>query len=229
MKKHFNYLFALLLLLALLLVFIGCSDHSNGEKEDDEKDDPIGDLDETFKTKEEVVKALTNYSFKYTYTYYDGEETQVLDIVDIKNNEAWLYEYDDLIILANKTTKSSYMLNKEDKTGMIIDLTDDYESFSSWGTHLFSWYDNVDGFKKIKTEKILNRDCNVYEYSFGTIKYTYYIDREYDLCLKFDFTESLTNSKSSFVFTEFKIGGIKTTDITAILEDYEIDDYRTGE
>ena len=232
MKKYVNFLCAFLLLALFLLVSIGCGKPSDGEnkKEDEKKEDETKEeLDVTFKTKDEVIETLTNYSFKYTYSFNDGEETQVLEMIDIKNNEAWLYGFDDSIFIAYKTTKSLYMLSKEDKTGLLMDLTDDTESFNNWGTYLFGWYENVSGFKKVKTEKVLNRDCNVYEYSFGTIKYTYYIDKEYDLCLKFDLTESSTNSKTSFVFTEFKIGGVKLNDIIGMLEEYDIEDYRTSE
>lgn len=220
MNKYVKILFGFLLCVIVILSSVACTNP------DEDEDGGNGNQDEQFLTQEQVKKSLTNYSFKYQSSYYDGTKTTIVNIVDMRNEDAWQYGFGEVIFLANIKTTSLYMLNTEDKTGMLTKLDEEMTSFSNWGTYLFGWYENVSSFKKVGTDKVVNRMCNVYEFSFGTIKYTYYIDRQYDLCLKYEIFESSSNVKTTFTFTEFKMGGVKTEEILAVLEGYTIDDYR---
>lgn len=220
MIKIVKNLFGLFLIIILVLSTVACV---KTPEEDKDKKDP----EETFLTQEEVKKNLTNYSFKYQISFFDGTDTKILNITDIRNEDAWQYGLDEIIFLANMKTKSLYMLDKQNKTGTLTDLDDEMNSFSNWGSYLFGWHENVGGFKKISTEKVVNRSCTVYEFSYGTLKYTYYIDRQYDLCLKYEIFESSSNNKTTFTFTEFKMGGVTTEQVMGVLDGYEIDDYRS--
>lgn len=220
MKKYVKILLGFILCVILVLGSVGC------DKTDQEEEKKAGS-DEKFLTQEEVEKKLTNYSFKYQSSYNDGTKTTVLNITDMRNEDAWQYGLDEVIFLANMKTESLYMLNKQEKTGVLTNLDKEMNSFSNWGHYLFGWYENVAGFKKVRTEKVVNRSCSVYEYSYGTLKYTYYIDREHDLCLKYEIFESATNAKTTFAFTEFKMGGVTTEEVLGVLEGYIIDDFRT--
>lgn len=220
MKRYVKVFFGFLFILIFILGFTGCVKPS----EDDEKEEG---LDEEFLTKEEAVKKLTNYSFAYQISYVDKDETTVLNITDIRTEDAWQYGDADMLFVADMKTESMYMLNQKEKTGMLTDLDKNMNAFSDWGSHLFNWHENVSSFKKIKNEKVVNRLCIVYEVAYGTIKYTYYIDREYDLCLKYEIIESSQNLNTTFTFTSFKVGGVTANDVLKVLEDYQIDDYRT--
>lgn len=226
MKNITKLVFAFFILTASIF-YLGACDNGKEDEKEDKKDEKT---DEKFMTQEEVEDKLKNYSFEYTFTYTEDGEVTSSEYIDMRTEEAWLFRTgtkgDTLTFLANKNTKSLYMLNDEEKTGLIMTLEDDFESFDGWGMHLFGWYSYADDFVKKGTKDIAGRTCTIYEYTFGTIKYTYYIDREYDLCLKFDLYESSANITSSFVYTYFQINNVKTEDIMDVLDGYEIEDYR---
>ncbi|WP_413827417.1 hypothetical protein [Methanobrevibacter sp. UBA313] len=227
MRKYLKNLITMFVCVGLMLSLSACGDNSGNEgnqKEDKKTQD-------TFLTREEVIKNLKNYSFKYSYTFSEKGETDTITYSDKRTENAWIFSTegeDAIIFLANKDTSSLYMLYPGDKIGTLIDLEDDFDSFSGWGTHLFSWYDHAKDFSKKGTATVAGRTCNIYEYAFGTLKYSYFIDKEYDLCLKFEITESKNSMKTTFAFTEFKMGGVTTEEIMAVLEGYEIDDYRVN-
>lgn len=228
MTKYYKYLITMFVCIALILSFSACGGDPNINEDENLNEDNI--IKETFLSKEEVINSLKNYDFKYSYTFTENDKTNTISYVDTRAENAWAFSTESdssIIFLANKTTSSLYMLYPEDKTGTLVDLDDNFDSFSEWGSHLFSWYDHSSDFTKKGTSTIAGRTCNIYEYTLGTLKYSYFIDREYDLCLKFEIIESTSSIKTTFTFTEFKMGGVTTDEIMAVLEGYQIDDYRT--
>lgn len=228
MKKYIKIFAISILCLVLALCFIGCQSNANTDMEDDESEETkeTQETPETFKTKDEIVRSLTNYSFKYQLSYNDGEETTVTNYIDKQTDGAWLYVIEDTAFLADIAEEALYMLDMEDHTATLIDLDEEMNSFSGWGGVLFGWYDQASNFNKTGTATVIGRTCDVYEYTFGTLRYTYYIDQAYDMCLKYEISESSLSQNTVFVFTEFNIGNVKTSDILSILEGYTVEDYR---
>lgn len=196
--------------------------------EDDSNNPPQGNVDTelTFKSREEIVDSLTNYSFEYQITYQDGDGVNTSSFIDMKTTNAWLYMSENTFaFLADIDTQSMYMLDMEEKTAILTDLDEDMSSFSSWGTLFFDWYEYEDNLHKTGSATIAGRSCDIYEYSFGTLKYVYHLDKEYDICLKFELIAS-TTEKTTFIFTKFQIGGVLTQDVLSIIDGYVIDDFR---
>lgn len=225
MKKNWKNFKTLLISMGLMVSLSACAGTSN--EQNTSGDDNTSQ--ETFLTREEVEKKLKNYSFAYSYTFTENGVTEIVSYSDKRSEDAWLFSTDGespIIFLANKKTMALYMLYPDDKIGALFNLEDDFEAFGGWGIHLFSWYEHAEDFTKKGTAIIAGKTCTVYEYGLGSLKYAYYIDREYDLCLKFEVSDAKSSMKSTFEFTKFQIGGVTTQEIMAVLEGYKIDDYR---
>lgn len=225
MKKYMKIFAISIFCLVLALCLIGCQSDADIDAEEEEGEE-TQETPETFKTKEDVIRSLTNYSFKYKLSYNDGDKITVTNFTDMQTADAWLYVIEDSGFLADIAEDSLYMLNMEDNTAILTDLDEEMDSFSGWGGVLFGWYDQASSFNKTGTAAVVGRSCNVYEYTFGTLRYVYYIDQVYDICLKYEISESSISESTVFMFTEFAIGNIKTSEILSILEDYTVDDYR---
>lgn len=227
MKKWLNVLAIGIILVLLSLCCIACGPAADNNDDDTTPDEnnQQGQLQESFKTQAEIQAQLKNYSFEYKLTYFEGEEERITTYVDIQTQDAWLYGVENTIFVADRVNEDLYMLDPEDMIGTVMNL-ETMDSFSGWGLVLFNWHNDISHLKKTGTATVLNRACNKYGYKLGTIEYTYYIDKEYDICLKYEINESITSAQTEFTFTKFKVGNVTTQEILGIIDDYDVTDYR---
>lgn len=224
MKKFIKIFTLFTICIVISLSCIACKKTNDPSLNPDTLSNTI-ETTQTFKSKKEVIDSLTNYSFEYQISYQEDETTKITSYIDMRTSDSWLYIVEKTAFLANINTQSLYMLDLEGKTATLTDLDEDMTSFSTWGTVLFGWYEHASLFSKKGSSTIVGRACDVHEYNLGTLKYVYYLDKEYDICLKYEITASPTQ-KTTFEFTEFKIGDILTQEVLSILDGYQIDDYR---
>lgn len=209
---------ALLILVVLMCFTVVLS--ACGELNDliDNIDDFIATTD-TFKTAEEVKASLTNYWFEYKFTSTDEDGTSTQNLMDIKNSNGWYYQYtDDFAVLMDNQAQRYYVMYPEDKTAYYSNK-DEYESFSGWGMYLFGWYGITFGFQDAGTEVVVGRDCKKYTYKEANgSTYTYYIDKEYDICLKWVLVED--GETNTFEFTKFQIDNVTDADTIDRINEY---------
>lgn len=221
MKKTIKLLLFVLICSALIFTCLACK--KDGENLDQNLDDlQTQGENEAFKTEEEVKSSLTNYSFKYLYSYTQGETTTTIQYTDKRAGNVWLYGIDNDFYLSDMDNSLLYTLDGDDLTGSII-TSNSAEPFSTFD--MFDWYQYADSFAKVRTATVAGRTCNVYSYSISALlSYEYYIDTELDICLKYTGT---TNENSfSFYFTEFALGNTTAEALLSVKDGYTLDDYR---
>lgn len=207
---------SLLILVVLLCFTVVLSACGNLNDLLDLVDDDFVATTDTFKTAEEVKSSLTNYWFEYNLTSSDG----TVEFVDIQNSKAWYYEMSgtESAYLQKKEDLKSYVLDLTDMSYYVYDITEEDISFEGWGLHMFGWFENVSGLENDGTAEVLGKTCNKYKYTFMGFTTTYYIDREYDICLKWEYT--LDNQTVIFEVTKYQIGGVVDNFADTILADY---------
>ena len=149
-----------------------------------------------------TIGAYKNYSWYYNGNKESGlayEKEEDLTLYYLLKDGVWEYQY-------------AYLYDKNDSHYSTKDLTHEFSIF-------LQAYEFESGFSKNSEATIAGRKCIVYTYSVsqkGKIvssltgvdaKWSYYIDKELGICLKFEVSgdDGNTASTSTFEVTEFKI------------------------
>lgn len=203
-----------------------------GNETDDNTDIPDGS-DGTqdkieYMTKEEVAALLTNYHFEIEIFTVDGDEENLYKMTEVVCAEGYYYYFDTYAFVANFETNKYYILDIEAKTGMITALEEeDKESFNV-STYMFSWHTYASGFHHSGTQSVAGRTCDVYTYNTvyhsQDFVFTYYIDKELDICLKYEWTDKSENVSSYMRFTKFELNKASLEGIMDTLDEYELTD-----
>ena len=148
-----------------------------------------------------TIGAYKNYTWYYNGNKESGlayEKANDLTLYYLLKDGEWEYQY-------------AYIYDKNDSHYSNMDLTHEFSIF-------LQAYEFDSGFSKNSEATIAGRKCDVYTYSVsqkGQIvssltgvdaKWSYYIDKELGICLKFEVTgdDGSSTSTSTFEVTEFK-------------------------
>ena len=217
----------LLLSFSLLLIFVlvACEDSNSSESEDLETNKQ--------QVEEKLVELANNggYEITYQYTssdvastsfatigangaynwYYTGEKEEGiafekyngLTLYYVLKNGVWTYQY----AYEYDANSSKYNMDLTSQFGMFLQA-----------------YEFEDNLKKAKTGIVAGRTCDVYSYSVNAkgqiiqslvgvdATWSYYIDKETGICLKFEVSgdDGTNKSSASFEVTEFKTNATLT-------------------
>lgn len=235
MTKFFKTLLAVILSVVIMSL-AGCFGDGTGNKTDDGDNNNINNQNEIeYKTKEQVAELLTNYHFELEIFVEDDDEEDedtLIKITEIRCENGYYYALDGMAFIADFQGEKFYSLDIDNKTVFSTELDEeDKESFSdnSSATYLFSWHTYASYFDRAGTETILGRTCDVYEYDLTyhseDFVYTYYVDQDLDICLKYEWSDSSENTSAYMRFTKFQLNGVTIEGILEILDEYEITDY----
>ena len=165
-----------------------------------------------------TIGAYKNYTWYYNGNKESGlayEKANDLTLYYLLKDGEWEYQY-------------AYLYDKNDSHYSNVDLTHEFSIF-------LQAYEFDNGFSKNSEATIAGRKCTVYTYSVsqkGKIvssltgvdaKWSYYIDKELGICLKFEVSgdDGSTSSTSTFEVIEFKINA-KLEGLTRPVDVYPI-------
>ena len=183
------------------------------------------------KSRSEVESKLSNYKITMTNPLdQEGEQSLITEMHWDKGHVTQFSE--DTILYYDYENKKNYILQTSDKTGIAMPLEDDGQELFGGvvGIWLFS-YDKYkdESMRKTGTETIAGRKTTVYSFDqntmLGNYSYKLWIDNEYGVTLKMASEASYAgeSAKVSYEVTEFKVGGVKLSDMIN-LGDYTITD-----
>jgi len=218
MKK----IFAFILALSILFSLSACSEL--GALKDLVSN--ISDIAEDWEKYSEARAKLIDYKLTIESVNSDGDKEIV---TEMRCEDGYALIQKDSIIYVEYGTGKYYMLSETDKTGTMLTLSSDesYKSFSLAITGyilLFETY-RIMGAKEDGSEKITGRQTTRYKLDKDDNEYKFWVDKEYGMTMKYTTTEK--DSLSSMEVTEFKIGGIKLSDMVNI-NDYKIEDFASN-
>ena len=220
--KNISKIFSIVLVLLLVFSLTACDFLNNGGSQDDKLES----------SKQEVEAKLNNLAaqsgFEITYKYESSESSEAsYATIGAYKNYSWYYNGDKESGLAYEKDKEltiyyllkdgvweyqyAYLHDKNDSHYSNRDLTHEFSMF-------LQAYEFDSGFSKTSQATIAGRKCDVYTYSVsqkGQIvssltgvdaKWSYYIDKELGICLKFEVSgdDGSSTSTSTFEVTEFK-------------------------
>ncbi|MCL2517056.1 MAG: hypothetical protein FWF15_00705 [Oscillospiraceae bacterium] len=179
-----------------------------------EPDNSVGLL-----TQEEFDGLITNFNISLVYKA-EGQETYYFH--QLSCDEFVYYELDDCLLIDIKY-KKIYELYPDKKTGVMMDLPEDYNYQGFYWTvanYLFihTNYMETNGFKRSGNDMVAGRDVTIYTITLNDAEQTFWIDNEYGFTLKF--VQTGVNNITMEV-TEFIVGGVTLENIVDLSE-YEI-------
>ena len=197
----------------------------------------------TSEVEEKLTQMANNGGYEITYKYSSSEEATSFATIGSSGAYSWYYtgnkdegiafeKYNGLTlyyVLKDGEWKYQYAYEYDASSSKYnMDLTSQFSMF-------LQAYEFEDNLKKAKTGTVVGRSCDVYTYSVNAkgqiiqslvgvdATWSYYIDKETGICLKFEVTgdDGVNKSSSSFEVTEFKttasITGLKhPSDVYAI-------------
>lgn len=214
-------LYRKVLLITLSLVMFTCLNACGLDDGEVEK------LDNNSKQVQEKLVALANdKGYEITYRYDATDVEQSTSTIGANGAYSWFYhgnkesgiafeKYNGLTLyytLENGNWVYRYAFEYDKNSSLYsMDLTDEFSMF-------LQAYDFSDSLKKAKSAKIAGRDCDVYTFNLSSkgqiigglvgvdAKWSYYIDKETGICLKFEVSgnDGETTNEATFEVTEFK-------------------------
>lgn len=173
-------------------------------------------------------------TYKITYEFtdsYGNEESETY----IKTDKGFMFG-DDIIYMYDDALMGFFDYDEDEDTIELGSLYTDStmlealeRTFTGY-LGFYSSYNTLDGFKRVGIEKIAGRDCTKYEYKLSvynaSVTYDFWVDDEYDICMKFYLEQSASGSsaQNTFEVTEFTTSGISLpctdNDYTSQINDY---------
>lgn len=220
--KSISKIFSIVLVIVLAFSLTACDFLNNTGNQDDKLDSSKQEVE----AKLNDLASKNGFEITYRYESSDSEEVSYATIGAYKNY-TWYYNGNKESGLAYEKANDltlyyllkdgeweyqyAYLYDKNDSHYSNKDLTHEFSIF-------LQAYEFDSGFSKNSQATIAGRKCDVYTYSVsqkGQIvssltgvdaKWSYYIDKELGICLKFEVTgdDGSSTSTSTFEVTEFK-------------------------
>ena len=220
MKKIKKILF-LFLIPALIFTFTACGGmNSTGGGNTTDADN--NSAFEYGNGKDYITEHLKgDYSITYKYTVSGSPESLVA--TSTRTSEGYYYNYGGMeaLFIKNGDKYDTYQGSAEDgfvKVDFIDPVTqkelEDEMAFNLVFGFMNQYADNTSNMKKSGTATVADRDCDKYTFSYsgigGAVKYSYYIDKETGVCLKWNYDAAAGGQTAALTFecTEFKTSGV---------------------
>lgn len=213
MQKIISISLAVVILLGL---FSSCAANYNP----DATSNGAGNEDVSFKTSEEIRSGLTNYEINIAFRSKDSLTESETDIKEIRCDEAAYVQIDNSIYYVDYRLRTMYILDAETKTGYKSDADGSLEEYVDiFASYLANWETFSTHFGNAENDKLIGRNCKRYDFEYSGAQYSYWIDDETQICLKF----STISDENEYIMTveKFEIGNVQIDDLTDI-STYEI-------
>lgn len=178
------------------------------------------ELPTRFKTAEEIKNGLTNYEIKITFFSKDSLTQNETNIKELRCNQASLVQIDNSIYFMDYDTDTMYILDEETKTGFKSQSNESLNEYADiFSSYLANWQPYSSLLKSPKSDELIGRSCKRYDFEAAGTKYSYWIDDETQICLKFN----SENGEKKYIMTVDKLekGKVSKTGLLDMSE-YEI-------
>ncbi len=143
---------------------------------------------EAFKTRNEIETIFTNYSITLEFSA-KGQETYYLS--ETRCDEFYSMSMNDNLMYADFISEKLYILNKAEKTGQLMPLTEknQYNSFNTMiSSHILLYISYIDEtMTKSGTEVMLGRNVTLYTFTLASdsSEFKFWIDDQTGIALKY--------------------------------------------
>ena len=163
--------------------------------------------DASILSQKDIEKKLTNYSITLKVT----EDNKVTKWTEIKCEKGFFINTDDSTIIYSKySDKKYYVLSNKEKTGVCMPLNSDElinpSSMGFIGISSFIFFFETFrylGAKKTSSDKILDRETDIYTFDIEDKYFKIWLDKEYGICTKYELNENGKKSKMEVVNLKF--------------------------
>jgi outer membrane lipoprotein-sorting protein len=218
--------YLLLLILISITFSFSCCSKETAQKIEALKNiaENVKDMSEdNGKSKEEIEKRMKDYSIMLVASDAKGNKDT---LIEEKNEKQYLINSEDGIVYFDFEAKKYYMLNKSDKKGTVMPISDNnadltgLAGFTGISAYLFVFeMYRLIGAKKDGSGSVAGRSATIYTYELGNTKVKMWIDKDYGICTKYEITENGETKKMEIIKISFG-----NTKVNIDLSQYKLQD-----